>query len=49
MTAARLKYRTNQEQALENAYYEIAVLQRENTELRERIAKLQKEIENLKQ
>lgn len=49
MTAASFKYRTNQEQALEKAYYEIAVLQRENTELHKMITKLQKEIEKLKQ
>lgn len=49
MTAARIKYRNNQNQALEAANYEIAVLQKENSELRETISKLQLEIKNLKE
>ncbi len=48
MTAARLKYRHNQNQALEEANYNITVLQKENTELRSMIVNLQKEIEYLK-
>ena len=47
MTAARLNYRNNQNQALEAANYEIVVLQKENAKLRETIAKLQKEIDYL--
>lgn len=49
MTAARIKYRNNQNQALEIANHSIAVLQRENKELRETIALLEKEIEDLRQ
>ena len=49
MTAARIKYRNNQNQALEAANYEIVVLQKENSELRETISKLQLEIKNLKE
>lgn len=49
MAAARLHYRNNQNQALEAANYEIAILQKENSELRETISKLQKEIKNLKE
>ena len=49
MTAARINYRNNQNQALEAANYEIAVLQKENSELRETISKLQLEIKNLKE
>ena len=48
MTAARLNYRNQQNQALEAANYEIAVLQKENMELRKKIAMLQKELEHLK-
>lgn len=48
MAAARLNYRNNLNQALEAANYEIAILQKENTELRETISKLLKEIKNLK-
>jgi len=48
MTAARLNYRNQQNQALEAANYEIAVLQKENMELRKKIAILQKELEHLK-
>ena len=48
MTAVRLKYRNNQNQALEAANHDIAALQRENTELRNIIADLQKEIEYLR-
>ena len=47
MTAARLNYRNNQNQALEAAQNDIAELQRENTVLCETIARLQKEIERL--
>ena len=45
MTAVRLNYRNNQNQALEAANNEIAILQRENSELRSIILNLQKEIE----
>ena len=48
MTSARLKYRNNQKQALETANKDIAILQKENTELRIIIANLQKEIAYLK-
>lgn len=48
MTAARLNYRNNQNQAIEAANYQITVLQRENTELRKKIALLQKELAYLK-
>jgi len=48
MTAARLNYRNQQNQALEAANYEIAVLQKENMELRKKVAMLQKELEHLK-
>ena len=48
MTAARLNYRNQQTQTLEAANYEIAVLQKENMELRKKIAILQKELEHLK-
>lgn len=48
MTSARLKYRTNQTLTLETADKNLAVLQRENTELRIIIANLQKEIAQLK-
>ena len=48
MTAARLNYRNQQTQTLEAANYEIAVLQKENMELRKKIAMLQKELEHLK-
>jgi four helix bundle suffix protein len=48
MTAARLNYRNNQNQALEAANNDINVLQRENLELRKKIAMLQKELEFLK-
>lgn len=48
MTAVRLKDRNNQNQALEAANHDIAALQRENTELRNIIADLQKEIEYLR-
>jgi four helix bundle suffix protein len=48
MTMARLQYRNQQNLALEAAHYEIAVLQKENAELREMIIKLQKELEFLK-
>lgn len=48
MAAARLNYRNQQNQALEAANYEIAVLQKENMELRKKIAMLQKELEHLK-
>lgn len=48
MTAARLGYRNNQNQALEAAQNDLAELQRENAELREALARLQKEIERLK-
>lgn len=48
MTMARLQYRNQQNQALEAVHYEIAVLQKENAELREMIIKLQKELEFLK-
>jgi len=48
MAAARLNYKNNQSQALEAANYEIALLQKENSELRETISKLQKEIKNFK-
>lgn len=48
MTAARLNYRNNQNQALEVAQYDIAILQKENVELRKTIAYLEKEIERLK-
>lgn len=48
MTAARLNYRNNQNQALESANNEIGILQKENTELRKIISILQKEIEYLK-
>lgn len=48
MAAARLNYRNNQNQALEAASFDIAVLQKENKELRETITMLQKEIEHLK-
>lgn len=44
MTAARLNYRNNQNQALEAANYDIAVLQQENEKLRKTIDLLQKEI-----
>lgn len=44
MSAARLSFRNNQNQALEAANYEITALQRENTELRKTIVQLQKEI-----
>ena len=49
MAAARLNYRTNQNQALEAANYEIGFLQKENSELREIISKLQNEIKKLKE
>ena len=49
MTAARLKYRNDQNKALEATNYEITVLQRENKALHETIAKLQKEIEHIKE
>ena len=48
MTAARLNYRNNQNQALEAANNDINVLQRENIELRKKITMLQKELELLK-
>jgi hypothetical protein len=48
MTTARLNYRNNQNQALEAANNDINVLQRENIELRKKIAMLQKELELLK-
>ncbi len=48
MTAARLNYRNNQNQALEVAHYDIAILQKENAELRKTIAYLEKEIKRLK-
>lgn len=48
MTAARLGYRNNKNQALEAAQNDLAELQRENAELREALARLQKEIERLK-
>lgn len=48
MTAARLNYRNNQNQILEAANFDIAVLKKENEELRKTIAMLQKEIEYLK-
>lgn len=47
MVAARLNYRNNQKLALEAANYENALLQKENSELRETIFKLQKELERL--
>ena len=49
MTAARLQYRNQKDQALEAANYEITILQRENTELRKKIALLQKELEYFKE
>lgn len=49
MTAARLNYRNNQNQALEEANFQITVLQRENTELRKKITLLQKELAYLKE
>lgn len=49
MTAARLNYRNNQNQALEAANYDIAVLQQENEKLRKTIDLLQKEIELLRE
>lgn len=48
MAAARLNYKNSQNQAVEAAYYDIFVLQRENTELRKKIATLQKKIEYLR-
>ena len=48
MTAARLNYRNSQKQALEMANKDLAILQKENAELRIRIADLQKEMEYLK-
>jgi len=48
MTAARLNYRNNQNQALEAAHQEIAVLQRENKSLRETIAILQEKVKLLR-
>ena len=48
MTAVRIKYRNDQNQALEVANNDIATLQKENTELKIIIADLQKEIEYLK-
>lgn len=48
MAAARHGFRNNQNQALEAANYEIAVLQKDNSELRETIIRLQKELEHLK-
>lgn len=48
MTAARLNYRNNQNQALAAGYSEIAFLRSENTKLRKIIACLQKEIDSLR-
>ena len=48
MTAARLQYRQNQNQALEAANNEIIDLQKENEKLKRTIVRLQKEIEYLK-
>ena len=48
MAAARLNYKNSQNQAVEAANYDIFVLQRENTELRKKIATLQKKIEYLR-
>ena len=48
MTAVRLNYRNSQKQALEMANKDLAILQKENAELRIRIADLQKEMEYLK-
>ncbi len=49
MTAVRLNYRNQQNQALEAANQGIAVLQKENSELRKTISELLKEIKNLKE
>jgi len=49
MTAVRLNYRNQQNQALEAANKGIAVLQKENSELRKTISELLKEIKNLKE
>ena len=45
MTAARLGYRTNQREALENATHEIEQLQKENQQLKEYIQQMQKKEE----
>jgi four helix bundle suffix protein len=45
MTAARLGYRTNQREALENATHQIEKLQKENQQLKEYILQMQKKEE----
>lgn len=45
MTAARLGYRTNQREVLENATHEIEQLQKENQQLKEYIQQMQKKEE----